>query len=178
MGEAKSRAIEIAALKAQPTLHSINVFYKCNEPSGFSLTINNDADGCYAELVHAYKHFKQMSGEDQEKALGLFPKILNGVHVFVKSHPAGDPVPPGDQQILSLGARAVYFMEQEGLLPNDRWNGFEYQTMAEVDVFRQVLESINHKPGVFVLGYQHDDGCPKLHGGECSCIADVKLTAV
>jgi hypothetical protein len=43
MGQAKCRAVEIVALKALPSrarLHSMNVFYKCNEPSGFSLTIN------------------------------------------------------------------------------------------------------------------------------------------
>jgi hypothetical protein len=115
-----------------------------------------------------------MSDEEQKKAIALFPKILTGVKDLVKSYSAGEPVPVEDQQILSLGMRCVYVLEKEKLLPDDRYNGFEYRTMAEVEMFRQVIDSLNQKkPGVFVMNYQHDNDCPRLHGGECGCIADV-----
>ena len=155
----------------------MNVFYRCNEPSGFHLTINEGADEALAAFVVAYTVFKQMAVAEQQKAIALFPKILTGVSNFVKI--AGEPVSRGDQRILEFGARVVYVMEKEGLLPDDRYNGFEYRTMAEVNAFRAVMDSINQKkPGAFVLNYRHDDDCPKLHGGECGCIADVAVEAL
>jgi hypothetical protein len=161
-----------------PKIHSINVFYKCGTggtADGFSVTIADNADHIDACLKSDYQQFKALKPCVQQAILNGFPMVLARTRAILADK-VGTHIEGGDQQAVLQGVRAVYVLEKEHLLPDDRFNGFEYRTMAEVNAFKQVLESLNQgKKGVFLFNYKHDNDCPKLRGGECSCQAEVAV---
>lgn len=43
------------------------------------------------------------------------------------------------------------------------------------DIIGRVMGQDIKAGGVYVMNYYHDDTCPKLKGGECSCEPDVEM---
>jgi hypothetical protein len=156
-------------------LFSIAGFYKSDKPEdgGFSFTISEHTDEFAAALDTAYGRFKKLDQAEQRRYIDDTPRQLASMKSLIRE---GQGVTVSSNTIL-LGLLSIFILEKLKLIPSDDFNGMQYVTQREVDAFRKILDG-GLRPGVSIISYAHDAGCPKLAGRICNCKADVTLNEV
>lgn len=58
---------------------------------------------------------------------------------------------------------------------NIEYRGYSY-SHQEIEAWQKMAKRLTSgKPGVVVLEYAHDEGCPQLYGGPCCCTPDISV---
>ena len=53
------------------------------------------------------------------------------------------------------------------------YSGYSHQ---EIEAMQKMVKRLtSKKPGLVVLEYAHDEGCPQLFGGACCCTPDISV---